>query len=140
MSKDIIGFINVNAKHKSDGMTLQIFTVLIFSRACNDHSFTKMAARLSSRICEAISRDIKDEEVRDKTGEFICGGNLFRRYILNSLQEEFEKGTSHDLPDSQGSTKENSESSNTVDGSHYWFGFLRLMAELSKWTCLLLGS
>ncbi|KAI5799761.1 armadillo-type protein [Pyronema domesticum] len=132
MSKDIIEFINVNAKHESDGMTLKIFTVLIFGKACNNHSFTKIAAKLSKTIYEAISRDIKDEEVRDKTGEFICGGKLFWRYILNSLQEEFEKGISRDLPISKGSTKENSESSNTVDGSHYWFGFVRLMAELSK--------
>jgi translation initiation factor 4G len=132
MSKDIIEFINVNAKHESDGTTLKIFTVLIFDKACNDHSFTKMAAWISKRITEAISRDIKDEKVRDKTGELVCGANLFRKYLLNSLQEEFEKGISRDLPDSKGSTKENSESSNTVDGSHYWFGLVRLMAELFK--------
>ncbi|CCX33214.1 armadillo-type protein [Pyronema domesticum] len=132
MSKDIIEFLNVNAKHESDGTTLKIFTVLIFDKACNDHSFTKMAARISRRIAEAISRDIKDEKVREKTGEFACGGNLFQKYLLKHLQEEFEKGISCDLPDPKGSTKNNSESSNTVDGSHYWFGLVRLMAELFK--------
>lgn len=42
--------------------------------------------------------DIKDENIRDKHGNVVAGGNLFRKYLLNRCQEEFERGWKINLP------------------------------------------
>lgn len=42
--------------------------------------------------------DIKDENIRDKNGNVVAGGSLFRKYLLNRCQEEFERGWKINLP------------------------------------------
>lgn len=42
--------------------------------------------------------DIKDENIRDKSGNVVAGGSLFRKYLLNRCQEEFERGWKVNLP------------------------------------------
>jgi hypothetical protein len=93
ISKDIIQFLNINAKHESDGTTLKTFTILTVDKACNDHSFTKMVARISRRIAEAISRDIKDEKVREKTGEFACGETFSRSTYSTTFRKSSKRGS-----------------------------------------------
>jgi translation initiation factor 4G len=46
-----------------------------------------------------MSPEIKDESILDKNGNIVSGGNLFRKYLLNRCQEEFERGWKMDLPD-----------------------------------------
>lgn len=131
MSKDIIKFINANAKYERDANTLRTFAAIIVIKACKEHSFIKFAVRLSSRIAKALSNDIKDESLRDESGEMFYGANLFREYLSSHVQTAFEDRMFHDLHKSEISTKEDLPS-NTGHGSHEWFGLVRLAAELSK--------
>jgi len=50
------------------------------------------------KMLESMSVDIKDENVKDKNGNVVTGGNLFRKYLLNRCQEEFERGWKVNLP------------------------------------------
>jgi hypothetical protein len=43
---------------------------------------------------ERISCDVRDGEIHDTDGKPITGGNLFRKYLLNRCQEDFERGWS----------------------------------------------
>jgi translation initiation factor 4G len=50
-------------------------------------------------MLESMSPDIKDENIRDKSGNVVTGGSLFRKYLLNRCQEEFERGWKINLPE-----------------------------------------
>ncbi|KAG8799208.1 hypothetical protein FRC17_007201 [Serendipita sp. 399] len=43
---------------------------------------------------ERISQDVRDEGIKNADGKPIAGGNLFRKYLLNRCQEDFERGWS----------------------------------------------
>ena len=54
-----------------------------------------------------MSPEIKDENILDKKGEVVHGGALFRKYLLNRCQEEFEAGWKLNLGDKpEGETEE----------------------------------
>jgi translation initiation factor 4G len=53
-----------------------------------------MHARLCRFLVERISRDVRDEGIHSADGKPIAGGNLFRKYLLNWCQEDFERGWS----------------------------------------------
>lgn len=57
-----------------------------------------MYAKFCKRMLESMSMDIKDENIRDKNGNVVAGGSLFRKYLLNRCQEEFERGWKINLP------------------------------------------
>ena len=66
-----------------------------------------MYARFCKRMLETMSTDIKDENVKDKKGDPVVGGALFRKYLLNRCQEEFERGWEVNLPEKpEGQTEE----------------------------------
>jgi translation initiation factor 4G len=41
---------------------------------------------------EQISPKVQDEGIKNQEGKPIAGGQLFRKYLLNRCQEEFERG------------------------------------------------
>jgi translation initiation factor 4G len=53
-----------------------------------------------------MSTEIKDENVRDKHNNPVVGGALFRKYLLNRCQEEFERGWEINLPEAPEEGKE----------------------------------
>jgi translation initiation factor 4G len=58
-------------------------------------------------MLESMSPEIKDENIRDKNGNVVTGGSLFRKYLLNRCQEEFERGWKINLPEKpEGDTAE----------------------------------
>jgi len=57
-----------------------------------------MYAKFCHRMLTTMSPEIKDENIRDKNGQVVTGGNLFRKYLLNRCQEEFERGWTVNLP------------------------------------------
>jgi translation initiation factor 4G len=66
-----------------------------------------MYAMFCKRMLESMSPDIKDENIKDKHGQVVTGGNLFRKYLLNRCQEEFERGWKVNLPPKpEGQTEE----------------------------------
>ena len=97
ISDDILN-IAAQSKDEQDGRSLRQVIQLTFEKACDEAHWASMYARFCKRMLETMSHDIKDEGVRDKNGQPVVGGALFRKYLLNRCQEEFERGWENNLP------------------------------------------
>jgi translation initiation factor 4G len=51
-----------------------------------------MYARLCRKMMEQISPKVQDDGIKNSEGKPFAGGNLFRKYLLNRCQEDFERG------------------------------------------------
>ena len=99
--------IAAQSKDESDGRTLRQVIQLTFEKATDEAHWASMYAKFCKRMLESMSTDIKDESIRDKNGNVVAGGNLFRKYLLNRCQEEFERGWKLNLPEKpEGETEE----------------------------------
>ena len=96
---DQILTIAAQSKDEADGRTLRQVIQLTFEKATDEAHWASMYAKFCKRMLETMSPDIKDESILDKNGNIVSGGNLFRKYLLNRCQEEFERGWKMDLPD-----------------------------------------
>jgi translation initiation factor 4G len=96
---DQILAIAAQSKDEADGRTLRQVIQLTFEKATDEAHWASMYAKFCKRMLETMSPDIKDESITDKNGNVVSGGNLFRKYLLNRCQEEFERGWKMDLPD-----------------------------------------
>ncbi|KAK5169473.1 uncharacterized protein LTR77_005449 [Saxophila tyrrhenica] len=95
------------SKNESDGRTLRQVIQLTFEKACDEAHWAEMYARFCSKMLSTMSPDIRDETVLDKAGNLVVGGALFRKYLLNRCQEEFERGWQVNLPEKpEGETQE----------------------------------
>ena len=90
--------IAAQSKNESDGRTLRQVIQLTFEKATDEAHWASMYAMFCRKMLENMSLDIKDENIRDKNGQVVAGGNLFRKYLLNRCQEEFERGWKINLP------------------------------------------
>ncbi|KAK4547614.1 hypothetical protein LTR36_000571 [Oleoguttula mirabilis] len=99
--------IAAQSKHESDGRTLRQVIQLTFEKACDEAHWAAMYAKFCHRMLTAMSNEIRDETIKDKAGQPVVGGALFRKYLLNRCQEEFERGWQANLPDKpEGETEE----------------------------------
>jgi translation initiation factor 4G len=98
--------IAAQSKSETDGRTLRQVIQLTFEKATDEAHWATMYAKFCKRMLENMSPDIKDEGIRDKAGNVVIGGNLFRKYLLNRCQEEFERGWKVNLPDKPEGTSE----------------------------------
>ncbi|KAK4050382.1 hypothetical protein OIV83_003451 [Microbotryomycetes sp. JL201] len=80
------------SKDETDGRILRQVIALIFEKATDEANFSEMYARLCRKIMEKISPQVMDESVKDAEGKPFSGGALFRKYLLNRCQEDFEAG------------------------------------------------
>lgn len=95
------------SKDESDGRTLRQVIQLTFEKATDEAHWAPMYAKFCKAMLESMSADIKDENIRDKNGNVVAGGSLFRKYLLNRCQEEFERGWKVNLPEKpEGQTEE----------------------------------
>ena len=95
------------SKAESDGRTLRQVIQLTFEKATDEAHWASIYAKFCKRMLESMSPDIKDESIRDKAGNVVTGGSLFRKYLLNRCQEEFERGWKVNLPPKpEGDTEE----------------------------------
>ena len=96
------------SKNEPDGRTLRQVIQLTFEKACDEAHWAGMYAKFCHKMLTTMSNDVRDETIRDnKTGEAVAGGALFRKYLLNRCQEEFERGWQANLPDKpEGETQE----------------------------------
>ncbi|OJD16250.1 hypothetical protein AJ78_03587 [Emergomyces pasteurianus Ep9510] len=100
---DIVG----QSKDESDGRTLRQVIQLTFEKATDEAHWAPMYAKFCKRMLDSMSPEIKDQNIRDKQGNVVTGGSLFRKYLLNRCQEEFERGWKINLPDKpEGVTEE----------------------------------
>lgn len=95
------------SKDESDGRTLRQVIQLTFEKATDEAHWAPMYAKFCKRMLESMSPEIKDESIHDKNGNVVTGGSLFRKYLLNRCQEEFERGWKVNLPPKpEGNTEE----------------------------------
>ncbi|KAK4983001.1 hypothetical protein LTR66_009002 [Elasticomyces elasticus] len=95
------------SKNESDGRTLRQVIALTFEKACDEAHWASMYAKFCQKMLHSISNEIVDETIKDKNGSPVVGGALFRKYLLNRCQEEFEKGWQANLPEKpEGETEE----------------------------------
>ena len=95
------------SKDETDGRTLRQVIQLTFEKATDEAHWAQIYAEFCQRMLQSMSPEIKDENIRDKSGKVVVGGNLFRKYLLNRCQEEFEHGWKMNLPDKpEGESKE----------------------------------
>ena len=90
--------IAAQSKDETDGRTLRQVIQLTFEKATDEAHWAPMYAMFCKRMLESMSADIKDENIKDKHGNVVTGGNLFRKYLLNRCQDEFERGWKVNLP------------------------------------------
>ena len=91
ISDQIIAWANKSEKEK-DGRTLIHVIRLVFEKATDEATWSEMYARLCRKMMEQISPKVQDDGIRNADGKHITGGHLFRKYLLNRCQEDFERG------------------------------------------------
>jgi translation initiation factor 4G len=96
---DQVLVIAAQSKDEADGRTLRQVIQLTFEKATDEAHWASMYAKFCKRMLETMSPEIRDESILDKNGNVVSGGNLFRKYLLNRCQEEFERGWKMDLPE-----------------------------------------
>ncbi|KAG9684104.1 ARM repeat-containing protein, partial [Aureobasidium melanogenum] len=97
ISDQIIEIAN-QSKKESDGRTLRQVIQLTFEKACDEAHWAGTYAKFCSKMLTSMSNEIVDETIRDRSGQPVVGGGLFRKYLLNRCQEEFERGWEANLP------------------------------------------
>ncbi|KAH7041012.1 uncharacterized protein B0I36DRAFT_234723 [Microdochium trichocladiopsis] len=96
---DQILTIAAQSKEETDGRTLRQVIQLTFEKATDEAHWASMYAKFCKRMLETMSPEIRDESIIDRQGQVVSGGNLFRKYLLNRCQEEFERGWKTNLPE-----------------------------------------
>ncbi|KAI0061212.1 hypothetical protein BV25DRAFT_808484 [Artomyces pyxidatus] len=91
ISDQIIAWANKSEKEK-DGRTLIQVIRLVFEKATDEATFSEMYARLCRKMMEMISPKVQDDGIINQEGKPFAGGHLFRKYLLNRCQEDFERG------------------------------------------------
>ncbi|KAK7036415.1 hypothetical protein VNI00_011612 [Paramarasmius palmivorus] len=91
ISDQIIAWAN-KSENEKDGRTLIQVIRLVFEKATDEANFSEMYARLCRKMMEQISPQVQDEGIKNPEGKPIAGGQLFRKYLLNRCQEDFERG------------------------------------------------
>ncbi|KAG8733135.1 hypothetical protein FRC10_000405 [Ceratobasidium sp. 414] len=108
----------VNEIKEEDGSTLMRVTKLIFEKAKDETAFSEMYARLCRELVDRLSPNLQDEASRNYQGQPVTGGSLFRKYLTNLCQKDFERGWSSEAA--------------TVTGKRQRLGVVRFIGELFK--------
>ncbi|KAG1718158.1 hypothetical protein EDB19DRAFT_1921210 [Suillus lakei] len=91
ISDQIIHWANMSVNEK-DGRTLIQVIRLVFEKATDEAAWSEMYARLCRKMMEQINPEVQDDGIKNSDGKPIAGGQLFRKYLLNRCQEDFERG------------------------------------------------
>ena len=115
ISDQIIEWVDKSEAEK-DGRTLTRVVKLVFESATTGAMLSEMCARLCRKMMEMISPNVQCDGIRNADGEPITGGQLFRRYLLNRCQEDFERGwAAKDAAASVATVKKAAEASGEVE-------------------------
>jgi translation initiation factor 4G len=91
--------IAAQSKEETDGRTLRQVIQLTFEKATDEAHWASMYAKFCKKMLETMSPEVRDENIKDRSGNVVNGGALFRKYLLNRCQEEFERGWKMQLPE-----------------------------------------
>lgn len=98
ISAQIFEYARQSAK-ENDGRSLRTVMKLTFEKACDEPAFASMWARLCRSMYDAMTDDIKDTSILDEHKNPSSGILLFRKYLFNRCQVEFEKGWKVNMPE-----------------------------------------
>lgn len=88
ISDEIIDWAN-KSESELDGFTLTQVLRIVYANAL-DASSPMIYARLCRKMMDNISDNVQIDGLRGRDGKPIAGGQLFRRYLLNRVQADFE--------------------------------------------------
>jgi translation initiation factor 4G len=91
ISDQIIAWAN-KSKREKDGRTLKQVIKLVLEIATDEETYSEMYARLCRKMMEQISSKVQDDGITNAEGKPFAGSQLFRKYLLNRCQEDFERG------------------------------------------------
>ncbi|KAH6880926.1 armadillo-type protein [Coprinopsis sp. MPI-PUGE-AT-0042] len=91
ISDQVVAWANKSEKEK-DGRTLIQVTRLVFKKATDEPIWSETYACLCRKMMEQINPKVQDQGFKNQEGKPISGGQLFRKYLLNRCQEDFERG------------------------------------------------
>ncbi|KAH9912523.1 armadillo-type protein [Fomitopsis serialis] len=141
ISDKIIAWAN-KSENERDGRTLIQVIRLIFENATDEATWSEMYARLCRKMMEQISPKIQDKGIKNVEGRPVAGGQLFRKYLLNRCQEEFQRGwatnestdaTAASAKDESGETALYSEEYYTAQkAKRRGLGLIKFVGELFK--------
>ncbi|KAJ3966054.1 armadillo-type protein [Lentinula raphanica] len=77
---------------ETDGRTLIQVIRLGFEKATDEATWSETYARLCRKMMEQISPRVQDDGIRNSEGKPIASDQLFREYLLNRCQGDFERG------------------------------------------------
>ena len=125
------------SKNETDGRSLRQVIQLTFEKATDEAHWAEMYAQFCHRMLESMSPEIKDESIRDKKGDLVTGGHLFRKYLLTRCQTEFERGWKVNLPEMPDGTTEEAallsdEYYTAAAAKRRGLGLVRFIGELYK--------
>ncbi|KAJ6549918.1 armadillo-type protein, partial [Mycena capillaripes] len=89
ISAQIVAIAN-EAVQETDGRTLIVVIRVCVDAAESQPGRAELYARLCRELMERVSPAMQDEEMKDAEGNPLAGGPLFRKYLLNRLQMDFE--------------------------------------------------
>jgi translation initiation factor 4G len=76
---------------EKDGRTLIQVIRLVFEKATDDASWSDMYALLCQKMMEQTSAKVRDDGIKNAEGKPTSGGQLFKKYLLDRCQEDFER-------------------------------------------------
>lgn len=98
ISDQIIEISN-QSKREEDCKTVKKVILLLFAKAVDEAHWSRIYAKMCSKLCHNIDQEIYEEGVISKrSGETAKGLELVRIYLLTRCQREFETGWSDKLP------------------------------------------
>ncbi|KIY46040.1 ARM repeat-containing protein [Fistulina hepatica ATCC 64428] len=117
ISDQIIAWANKSETEK-DGRTLIQVIRLVFEKATDEAAWGEMYARLCRKMMERISANVQDVGIKNTEGKPIAGGQLFRKYLLNRCQEDFERGwVNKEITAAAAAASKAAESGQKADGA-----------------------
>ncbi|KAF0443999.1 ARM repeat-containing protein [Gigaspora margarita] len=135
ISDQIIEYAN-KSKFERDGRMLKEVIRLTFEKSCDEPNFSQMYAQLCRKMMERVDPEIVDENVTNAEGKFVQGGTLFRKYLLNRCQEDFEKGWKVNVPVPSNEKGEpdlmSDEYYTAARAKRHGLGLIRFIGELFK--------
>ncbi|TBU42573.1 armadillo-type protein, partial [Dichomitus squalens] len=91
----LVAYANRSANER-DGRSLIRVANVIVEKAMDDMGRSELYAQLCHGISERIDPGIRASGVKAANGKRCAGGQLFRKFLLNRCQDEFERGVDED--------------------------------------------
>ncbi|KAI9248176.1 armadillo-type protein [Sporodiniella umbellata] len=124
------------SKIENDGKALRTVIRLTFEKACDEPAFSAMWAKLCQSMRDRMTDDIVDKTLKDKNDMPISGVLLFRTYLFDRCQQEFESGWKTKMPDLAAGEMLTDEYYAAAKAKRQGLGLIQLIGELYKLSML----